>query len=199
MAHGLRDASRPACPGCRGGPGFSRARSGCYHRTVMSAARNIAIAAPRRRTLSSLVDLHESNYHRLLRLVPDLRCFEGTVVSRVAGALDLYLTVHPAAALHHDAHPDVPLRRRVSAECGNRGVSRRARRGARQLQPETAAKPEPGVEPWPDAGPRQEVAHQPFPAEMARVLPPAGGICSCSLPVTASRRHCPWKPLRFHG
>ena len=61
---------------------------------MMSVETNIAIVPPRRRTLSSLIDLHESNYHRLLRLVPDLRFIEGTVVSRVAGALDLYLTVH---------------------------------------------------------------------------------------------------------
>lgn len=60
----------------------------------MSVTRNFAIAAPRRRTLSSLIELHESNYHRLLRLIPDLRHIEGSVVSRVAGALDLCLTVH---------------------------------------------------------------------------------------------------------
>ena len=60
----------------------------------MSAERNIAILAPRRQSLASLIDLYESNFYRLLRLVPDLRCIEGTVVSRVAGALDLYLTVH---------------------------------------------------------------------------------------------------------
>ena len=60
----------------------------------MSADHNIAIFPPRGQTLSSLIDLYESNYYRLLRLVPELRCIEGTVVSRVAGALDLYLTVH---------------------------------------------------------------------------------------------------------
>ena len=60
----------------------------------MSDERNIAIFPPRRQTLSSLIDLYESNYYRLLRLVPELRCMDGTVVSRVAGALDLYLTVH---------------------------------------------------------------------------------------------------------
>ena len=61
---------------------------------MMRGERNISVLPPRRRTLSSLIDLHESNYHRLLRLAPDLRCIEGTVVSRVAGALDLFLTVH---------------------------------------------------------------------------------------------------------
>ena len=60
----------------------------------MSVERNIAIFPPRRQTLSSLIDLYESNYYRLLRLVPELRGMDGTVVSRVAGALDLYLTVH---------------------------------------------------------------------------------------------------------
>ena len=61
---------------------------------MMRAERNISVLPPRRRTLSSLIDLHESNYHRLLRLAPDLRDIEGTVASRVAGALDLFLTVH---------------------------------------------------------------------------------------------------------
>ena len=56
--------------------------------------RDIASLRPGCRSLGSLIDLYESNYYRLLRLVPELRCIEGTVVSRVAGALDLYLTVH---------------------------------------------------------------------------------------------------------
>lgn len=61
---------------------------------MMSVERNLAAGAPRILSLASLIDLYESNYHRLHRLVPELRCIEGTVVSRVAGALDLYLTVH---------------------------------------------------------------------------------------------------------
>lgn len=43
--------------------------------------------------LAALIDLYESNYVRLLRLAPDLRKLDGTRVSRVAGALELYLTV----------------------------------------------------------------------------------------------------------
>lgn len=45
------------------------------------------------RNLAGLIDIYESNYFRLMRLVPDLHQLEGTVVSRVAGALDLYLTI----------------------------------------------------------------------------------------------------------
>jgi uncharacterized protein len=45
------------------------------------------------RDLAGLITLYESNYFRLMRLVPELDRLEGTVVSRVAGALDLYLTV----------------------------------------------------------------------------------------------------------
>ena len=59
----------------------------------MAIARDIATPPPRQ-TLAALIDLYESNYYRLLRLVPELRSIEGTLVSRVAGALDLYLTVH---------------------------------------------------------------------------------------------------------
>ena len=60
----------------------------------MPTAQDIIVSPARRRTLASLIDLYESNYYRLLRLVPELGGIEGTVVSRVAGALDLYLTVH---------------------------------------------------------------------------------------------------------
>lgn len=47
----------------------------------------------RPRNLAALIDVYEGNYFRLMRLVPELDQLEGTVVSRVAGALDLYLTV----------------------------------------------------------------------------------------------------------
>jgi uncharacterized protein YqiB (DUF1249 family) len=43
--------------------------------------------------LAALIELYESNYVRLLRLAPELETMEGTRVSRVAGALDLYVTV----------------------------------------------------------------------------------------------------------
>ncbi len=43
--------------------------------------------------LPALINLHESNYLRLMRLIPDLRRLRGTVVSRVSGALDLYLSI----------------------------------------------------------------------------------------------------------
>ena len=52
-----------------------------------------ALSEPRERNLASLISLYESNYFRLMRLAPDLNRFEGTVVSRVAGTLDLYLVV----------------------------------------------------------------------------------------------------------
>lgn len=45
------------------------------------------------RSLGALIALYESNYVRLMRLVPELYAMEGTTVSRVANALDLYLTV----------------------------------------------------------------------------------------------------------
>ena len=47
----------------------------------------------RPRDLPALISLYESNFVRLLQLVPELDELSGTVVSRVAGALDLYLTV----------------------------------------------------------------------------------------------------------
>ncbi|MEM7251819.1 MAG: DUF1249 domain-containing protein [Pseudomonadota bacterium] len=58
----------------------------------MESVRTVS-APPRDRNIGSLIDIYESNYFRLMRLVPELDEFEGTVVSRVADALDLYLTV----------------------------------------------------------------------------------------------------------
>ena len=43
--------------------------------------------------LPALINLHESNYVRLMRLIPELQRMRGTVVSRVSGALDLYLSI----------------------------------------------------------------------------------------------------------
>ena len=45
------------------------------------------------RDLAGLIRIYEANYVRLARLVPDLAASEGVMVSRVAGALDLYLEV----------------------------------------------------------------------------------------------------------
>ena len=43
------------------------------------------------RDISGLIRLYEANYVRLERLVPDLPACDRVMVSRVAGALDLYL------------------------------------------------------------------------------------------------------------
>jgi len=43
--------------------------------------------------LAALIELYESNYVRVMRLAPELGQMQGTRISRVAGALDLYLTV----------------------------------------------------------------------------------------------------------
>jgi uncharacterized protein len=51
------------------------------------------LARYRHRDLPALIDLYEGNFLRLMRLLPELNNLEGTLVSRVAGALDLYLTI----------------------------------------------------------------------------------------------------------
>ena len=43
--------------------------------------------------IAALIDLYESNCYRLMLLAPELDELTGTTVSRVAGALNLYLTV----------------------------------------------------------------------------------------------------------
>ena len=45
------------------------------------------------RNLADLIHLYESNYVRLMRLAPELAQIRSTVVSRVAGAQDLHLSV----------------------------------------------------------------------------------------------------------
>ena len=45
------------------------------------------------RSLGGLIAIHESNFVRLQRLVPELDDMDGTYVSRVAGAMDLYLSI----------------------------------------------------------------------------------------------------------
>ncbi len=47
----------------------------------------------RQRDLPALIDLYEGNYLRVMRLLPELDDLEGTLVSRVAGALNLYATI----------------------------------------------------------------------------------------------------------
>ena len=47
----------------------------------------------RHRDLPALIDLYEGNYLRVMRLLPELENLEGTLVSRVAGALNLYATI----------------------------------------------------------------------------------------------------------
>lgn len=59
----------------------------------MSELRQLDWLTRERRTLGGLIHLYEGNYVRLLRLAPDLDMLADTCVSRVAGALDLYLTV----------------------------------------------------------------------------------------------------------
>ena len=59
----------------------------------MSAVRANTLRRRETRTLGGLISIHESNYVRLQRLAPDLDRLDGVNVSRVAGALDLYLCV----------------------------------------------------------------------------------------------------------
>jgi uncharacterized protein YqiB (DUF1249 family) len=46
-----------------------------------------------RRSFAGLMDLYEENYRLLQTLAPDLDQLSGTVISRVAGSKDLYLTI----------------------------------------------------------------------------------------------------------
>jgi hypothetical protein len=53
----------------------------------------IALTGCQPRNLASLMELYESSYARLRRVIPDLSQVPDRAVSRVAGALDLHLVV----------------------------------------------------------------------------------------------------------
>lgn len=59
----------------------------------MSEVKTVRTGAKSRRTLGGLISIYESNYVRMMRLAPELDHMNGAYVSRVAGALDLYLSV----------------------------------------------------------------------------------------------------------
>jgi uncharacterized protein YqiB (DUF1249 family) len=59
----------------------------------MSEFKTVKTGAKSRRTLGGLISIYESNYIRMMRLAPELDHMNGAYVSRVAGALDLYLSV----------------------------------------------------------------------------------------------------------
>ena len=60
---------------------------------LMSSIPVLNLRSEKRHDLRDLIALYESNFVRLDRLVPELERLDGTVVSSVAGALDLFLTV----------------------------------------------------------------------------------------------------------
>ncbi|EHQ52035.1 hypothetical protein ECTPHS_05040 [Ectothiorhodospira sp. PHS-1] len=60
---------------------------------MLIEARKPAYLDPRPRSFAALMDLYEANYIRLRQLSPELRSQRGALVSRVAGAMDLYLEV----------------------------------------------------------------------------------------------------------
>ncbi len=65
----------------------------CYYVATMELLKTGHLERYRHRDLPALIDLYEGNYLRVMRLLPDLEDLEGTLVSQVAGALNLYATV----------------------------------------------------------------------------------------------------------
>ena len=59
----------------------------------MTAVKTPKTGARSQRTLGGLISIYESNYVRMMRLTPELDRMNGAYVSRVSGALDLYLSV----------------------------------------------------------------------------------------------------------
>ena len=59
----------------------------------MDVVKTDALERYRQRDLPALIDLYEGNYLRVMRLLPELETLEGSLVSRVAGALSLYATI----------------------------------------------------------------------------------------------------------
>ena len=59
--------------------------------TAIEQGLRVGVRGPR--TLAGLMSMYERNWKHFGELAPELQRIEGTTVSRVAGALDLYLTV----------------------------------------------------------------------------------------------------------
>ena len=74
----------------------------------------IALTGCQTRNLASLMELYESSYARLRRVVPDLARVPDRAVSRVAGALDLHLEV----TSRHKFTTEIVLTYRFPAEAG---------------------------------------------------------------------------------
>lgn len=59
----------------------------------MHALQTLRSVSHKPRSIGALIALYESNFVRFMRLVPELDRLDGTLVSRVEGATDLYLSV----------------------------------------------------------------------------------------------------------
>ncbi|NKC13383.1 MAG: DUF1249 domain-containing protein [Gammaproteobacteria bacterium] len=69
--------------------------AGCANiRQMLYTGPDIASLTRESHSLSRLIHVYESNFVRLMRLIPSLDEFEGSVKSRVADAMDLYLSIH---------------------------------------------------------------------------------------------------------
>ena len=101
----------------------------------------------RARDLPALMELYELNYIQLRRLVPDLDAIQDHSVSKVEGALDLYLTVRERCKYTSTLHltyrfseaddgfpaPDIVIRMYHDAQVAE-VISRGGRRGRRRAE-----------------------------------------------------------------
>ncbi len=65
----------------------------CYIPAMLLDSRIVPQAAAKPKTFVGLMTLYESNYLRLLHLIPDLATIDGCYRSRVAGDCDLHVDV----------------------------------------------------------------------------------------------------------
>ena len=65
----------------------------CYIRSMLVDSQIVPEALAEPESFVGLMALYESNYLRLLRLLPDLESIDGCYVSRVAGDCDLHVDI----------------------------------------------------------------------------------------------------------
>ena len=125
------------------------------------------------RDIAGLIQIYEASYQRLAKLIPDLEGCDRVMISRVAGALDLYLEL-----IERQPYTTTLVLTYRFAEDGRYALEPNARihlyhdvRAAEVVSHRPAlATCRPSMDFRPHAGAGPKVGHEPLPAEVAEIL-----------------------------
>ena len=147
------------------------------------------------RDISGLIRIYESNYVRMAKLIPSLAECDRVMISRVAGALDLYLELIERQP--YTTTLVLTYRFADGCECVHEPNARinvyhdvTGRRDRLALPASKEAFPPPMV-PGAHAGAGPEVAHEPLPTQVVEILHVPGAYLSSGNNPGSRRRHVP--------